>query len=94
MQEKLIKIQGVVTKEAVQKERQSVYKIRAGDKEYEIVSANSQAVKDFLFVRKGQYMEIEGETTGSDPQKEQIVPKESRIRLVINTEERKEETYE
>ena len=40
------------------------YRGDVGRREYEIVSAGRQAIKDYLFIRKGQKLEIEGRADG------------------------------
>lgn len=60
MEQEHIKICGVVTEEVIRSETKSMYRIRAGDTEYDIVSAGKQGIKDYLFVRKGQKMEVDG----------------------------------
>ena len=61
--EKEVVIHGIVMQEAVQEENQSLYRIKAGEKEYAVISEGVQAVKDQIFIRKGQSMIVEGMET-------------------------------
>lgn len=57
---KEVVIHGIVMQEAVREENQSLYRIKAGEKEYAVISEGIQAVKDHIFIRKGQRMIVEG----------------------------------
>lgn len=58
---KKVSIRGVVIDAVAQEENQSVYRINTGEREYAVLSKGMQAVKDNLFIRKGQQMIIEGQ---------------------------------
>ena len=55
---------GRVTEDVTRDKEFGRYRINVGGREYEIVSSGRQAIKDYLFIRKGQRVEIEGETEG------------------------------
>ena len=80
MIENEIKIRGVVTEEVIQNENESHYKINSDGKEYAITSTGRQAVKDNLFIRKGQYMVIEGKKTSTQ---RNVLSEKSKILLKV-----------
>ena len=54
-------VRGIVMEEVKVREKQSLYKIDTGEKEYAVISEGVQAVKDNIFIRKGQHMIVQGE---------------------------------
>lgn len=54
-------IKGIVMQEVEDIESQGTYKIKAGEKEYSVYAEGKQAVQDWIFIRKGQYVVVEGE---------------------------------
>ena len=54
-----MKVQGIVTEDVSQVENCSQYTINSDGTEYTVLSTGRQAIKDQLFVRKGQCMEFE-----------------------------------
>lgn len=56
-----MKVKGEVITEVEHAKNTSRYRILHAEGECRIVSEGEQAVHDYLFVRKGQQMEIEGE---------------------------------
>lgn len=87
MNSETTKIQGIVSAEMKQENEHSVYRIRAADQEYEIISSGLQAVKDNLFIRKGQYMEIEVAPAPDRMHQNRRIPLKSRIKLNTPTNE-------
>lgn len=75
-----VKLKGIVTKEVIQSKNSSQYALDSGGKEYAIVSTGRQAIKDNLFVRKGQHMIVEGKKV---PAKSEVLSKKSKIILKI-----------
>lgn len=73
------KICGIVTEEVTQNEEKSLYKICADGQDYEIVSTGRQALKDYLFIRKGQKMEVEGCISSRECSEEKLCSKNSKI---------------
>lgn len=57
--------EGVVTQTPLICGNNAVYEVNIGGKEFLAESGGTQAVKDYLFVRKGHSIEIEGEITNS-----------------------------
>ena len=55
-----IHIAGEVMDEMVEEENISRYHISADGTEYEVIVKGKQAIKDYLFVRKHQQVEIDG----------------------------------
>ncbi len=80
MSKERIKINGIVTEEVIQNENQSHYKVNSGGKEYEITSTGRQAIKDNLFIRKGQHMVIEGKETSV---KRNVLSEKAKILLKV-----------
>lgn len=80
MRKKRIKISGIVTECVMQKDAESYYKIKSGGKEYVITSIGRQAIKDSIFIRKGQHMIIEGKETAP---KGAVLSKASKILLEV-----------
>lgn len=80
MSKERIKINGIVTEEVIQNEDQSHYKVNSGGEEYAITSTGRQAVKDNLFIRKGQHMVIEGKETAV---KRNVLSEKSKILLRV-----------
>lgn len=80
MDKERIKINGIVTEEVIQREDQSHYKVNSDGKEYAITSIGRQAVKDNLFIRKGQHMVIEGKETSA---KRSVLSEKSKILLRV-----------
>ena len=76
--EDFIKLRGVVTEGVVKEKKRSRYKLNSSGKEYAIVSTGRQAIKDYLFVQKGQHMIIEGKQNIS---KKRILSTKSKIIL-------------
>lgn len=55
-----IHITGEVIDESVKEDSGTKYHVLADETEYEVVAKGRQAIKDYLFVRKHQQVEIEG----------------------------------
>lgn len=83
MNKERIKINGIVTEEVVQNDDQSHYKVNSGGKEYAITSTGRQAVKDNMFIRKGQHMVIEGKEASI---KRNVLSEKSKILLRVGGE--------
>lgn len=83
MNKERIKINGIVTEEVIQNDDQSHYKVNSGGKEYAITSTGRQAVKDNLFIRKGQHMVIEGKETST---KRNVLSEKSKILVRVGGE--------
>ena len=49
-----MKVQGIVTEDVTQEENWSHYTINSDGTEYTVLSTGRQAIKDHLFVSKGQ----------------------------------------
>lgn len=81
MKQENIKICGVVAEDVTQDMGRSQYKIRAEGRDYRIISSDKQALKDFLFVRKGQLIEVEGSVNIKENNGREIVSEKSKIRL-------------
>ncbi|HJC25227.1 MAG TPA: hypothetical protein H9761_16255 [Candidatus Eisenbergiella merdavium] len=60
-----MEIKGSVTAGVIRDNETGRYKVDVGGREYEVVSKGRQAIKDYLFIRKGQRLEIEGEEENS-----------------------------
>lgn len=73
-----IRLRGIVTEGVVKDEKRSRYKLKANGKEYAIVSTGRQAIKDYLFIRKGQHMVIEGKKNVSN---QKVLSEKSKIIL-------------
>jgi len=71
--------QGVVTEDVCYEKECSRSLFFSEGKEYVIMAKGKQAVKDNLFVRKGQHMEIRGSVGGKDEL--EIIPDRARILL-------------
>ena len=67
---------GKVIHNPMQSDNKCVYVVQAGDKEYNVVSENYQAVKDNIFINAGQTVEILGDII-----EDTIYTKKSRIIL-------------
>lgn len=74
-----IKLVGIVTEGVSQSENQSKYKINSEGDEYLVLSTGRQAIKDNIFIRKGQQMEIEYTEDVCENNKKQVVSKKSKI---------------
>lgn len=55
-----MKIKGIVTNEATLNEDTAMYSVSMSDNQYVIESSGRQAVKDYIFIREGQLVEVEG----------------------------------
>ena len=71
-----MKIKGIVTNEAIINQGTAKYSVNMSDNQYVIESSGRQAVKDYIFIREGQLVEVEG--TFKD---KCIVSKKTRIEL-------------
>ena len=60
-----MKISARVVTEVTRDRESGRYLVNVGGREYEIVSKGRQAIRDYLFIRKGQKLEIEGRADGS-----------------------------
>lgn len=80
MSKERIMISGIVTEGVIQNEDESYYKVNSGGKEYAITSIGRQAVKDNLFIRKGQHMVIEGKEISA---KKNVLSEKSKILLKV-----------
>ena len=58
--ERNMKIKGIVTNEATLNEDTAMYSVSMSDNQYVIESSGRQAVKDYIFIREGQLVEVEG----------------------------------
>lgn len=56
-----MKEEGIVTKTPLICKNRVVYEVKIGDEDFMAESVGTQAVKDYLFVRKGQNIDIEGD---------------------------------
>ena len=83
MDKERIKINGIVTEEVIQSEDRSHYKVNSEGKEYAIISTGRQAVKDNLFIRKGQHMVIEGKETSV---RRSVLSEKSKILLRVGAD--------
>ncbi|MCQ2535529.1 MAG: hypothetical protein MJ110_01010 [Lachnospiraceae bacterium] len=54
-----MKIWGVVEKEATVVQGKVQYQVKSGEKCYDIISKDRQAVKDLIFLREGQNIEVD-----------------------------------
>lgn len=75
-------IRGTVKEDASLEQETGAYVLEKDTDSYQMITTGKQAVKDFLFVRKGQKMEIEGKETGGD-----IYVEQAKIELQRNLEE-------
>lgn len=55
-----MKIKGLVTNEATINQDTAMYSVSMSDNQYVIESFGRQAVKDYIFIREGQLVEVEG----------------------------------
>lgn len=76
-----IKVQGIVTEDVTQEENWSHYTIKSDGKEYTVLSTGRQAIKDNLFVRKGQCMEFECSEAPENPADAKLRFRKSKIIL-------------
>ena len=53
-----MKISARVTADVTRDKESGRYRVNVGGREYEIVSAGMQEIKDYLFIRKGHKLEI------------------------------------
>ena len=74
-----IRVQGIVTEEVTQSENGSRYTISSDGKEYAVLSTGRQAIKDNLFVRKGQCMELECSDISENSEDERLLFRKSKI---------------
>ena len=74
-----MKISARVVTEVTRDRESGRYLVNVGGREYEIVSKGRQAIRDYLFIRKGQSVEIEGKIEGFS-----ICPEKCRISLREN----------
>ena len=58
--EKDMKIKGIVTNDATINQDTAMYSVSMSDNQYVIESSGRQAVKDYIFIREGQLVEVEG----------------------------------
>ena len=75
-----MKIIGSVCSEVKYSEGKSNYKISCSQYEYEVISYGKQAIKDFIFIRKGQNVEVDGNL-----KKEKIYPIKEKILIQKNS---------
>ena len=54
-----MKIVGVVETDALASDNEAMYKVDSDGVSYEIISTDKQAVKDMIFLRKGQKIEVD-----------------------------------
>ena len=57
-------MKGTVTDEAIYEKDKAAYKVMSDDIKYDVVSSGKQAMKDLIFIRKGQEIEIQGNLEG------------------------------
>lgn len=55
-----MKIKGIVTNDATINQDTAMYSVSMSDNQYVIESSGRQAVKDYIFIREGQLVEVEG----------------------------------
>lgn len=55
-----MKIKGIVTNDATINQDTAIYSVSMSDNQYVIESSGRQAVKDYIFIREGQLVEVEG----------------------------------
>ena len=82
--ETFMKMQGIVTEEVTQDENKSHYTISSDGKEYAVISTGRQAIKDQLFVRKGQCMEIECSEAPENQADRKLLFRKSKIMIAGN----------
>lgn len=82
--EAFMKVKGIVTEEVTQDEDRSRYTIRSDGKEYTVISTGRQAIKDNLFVRKGQCMEFECSEASENPTDGKLWFRKSKIMIAGN----------
>jgi phage-related protein len=75
------KIQGTVTEQLVLLEQCSLFAVQEQDGFYLIISANEQACKDDVFIRKGQNVQVQGGLLEGKKIKGVIVAEKSQIKL-------------
>lgn len=75
---KKIVLRGVVSEEVRLDNRKGNFRLKTHEQEYEIYSRDIQAVKDYLFIRKGQKMQVEG-ILGDEEEEKTIESTKSRI---------------
>ena len=73
---KEVVIKGVVMQEVLEGENPSAYKIKSGEQEYSVISEGNQAIRDWIFIRKGQSVVVKGEE-----KKDKVFSKKSKIIL-------------
>lgn len=59
-----MRIKGTVSCEVIHASNISVYSLCSPHRNYVVVSRGRQAIKDYLFIKEDQIMEIEGEEIG------------------------------
>ena len=69
-------VKGTVTTEVEEGSYQRTYKIKAGEKEYSVYTQGKQAIRDVIFIRKGQEVIVEGEECQN-----RVLSKKSKILL-------------
>lgn len=67
---------GRVSQDVVRDKDKSIYKIQTDEGEVKVITEGRQAIKDYLFVREGQVVALEGERESN-----RVYPSESRIVL-------------
>ena len=60
MEGRKVKLKGKVIEEGSMNEQTGCYMIRTDDRSVKVISEGKQAVKDYLFIRMNQEMEIDG----------------------------------
>ena len=76
-------IKGIVMQEAEEGKNQGLYKIQSGEKEYCVYTEGKQAIRDWIFIRKGQQVIVEGEE-----RKDKVLSQKSKIMLEKEREEK------
>ena len=76
-----MKVQGIVTEDVTRDENCSHYTIKSDGTEYAVLSTGRQAIKDQLFVRKGQCMEIECSEVPENSEDKRLLFRKSKIIL-------------
>ena len=89
-----MKVQGIVIEDVMQDENYSHYTISSDGTEYTVLSTGRQAIKDNLFVRKGQCMEFECSDISENSEDRRLLFQKSKIMLtereVVNDDGRDE----
>ena len=78
---KVIEIEGKVTKEPQVMEQWCEFEIESEQGLYKIISYDVQAAKDYIFIKRGQHLHIEGLNVINENNLNLLLSKSSRIEL-------------